>query len=214
MTHAYNELYLDNAIDLLADIIDYSCNNLKLSYDTFTKIFVNSKYCNLLETGNPYVISGMSGEEFVNKLLDGIHFRYIPVKKEIYLNKSPEYWAGYYLAFYQWYTGRRFKDIFDRVSLEKIISMYDVFHEMDVMHFVDAMEKRYIQVNKETKLKMFREKRGLSQRELAEASGVKLRMIQLYEQRENDINKAQVKTLDMLARVLGCDIEALMENNN
>lgn len=41
---------------------------------------------------------------------------------------------------------------------------------------------------------------------------MELRSIQMYEQRRNDINKAQVETLYKLARVLGCNIEDLLEN--
>ncbi len=73
--------------------------------------------------------------------------------------------------------------------------MYRVFHEMDLTNFVESMEKRYHSVVLETKLKSIREARGLSQAELAEQSGVKKRMIQLYEQKVNDIDKAQAQTL-------------------
>ena len=52
----------------------------------------------------------------------------------------------------------------------------------------------------------------LSQSELAEQSGIKVRNIQMYEQRVNNIDKAQVQTLYKLSRVLGCDIEDLLEN--
>lgn len=56
--------------------------------------------------------------------------------------------------------------------------------------------------------------RGMSQSELAEASNVKLRSIQMYEQRVNDIDKAQAQTLYKFSRVLGCHIEDLLENPN
>jgi hypothetical protein len=36
-------------------------------------------------------------------------------------------------------------------------------------------------------------------------------MIQLYEQKQNNINKAQVITLHCLAMALGCRIEDLLE---
>ena len=63
----------------------------------------------------------------------------------------------------------------------------------------------------ETNLKRIRRANGFSQKRLAEVSGVSLRMIQLYEQRQNDINKAQASTLLALARVLNCRLEDLME---
>ncbi len=50
----------------------------------------------------------------------------------------------------------------------------------------------------------------LSQRQLAEFSGVLIRTIQQYEQRQKDINKAQAETLILLARTLACPPEALL----
>ena len=125
---------------------------------------------------------------------------------------SPEYWAGWAVAEYQWFTGRRFKDIFERIPLSKIIEMYSVYHEMDITNFIDAMEDLYKAAEGDSKLKRIRENRGLSQTELAEQSGVNLRNIQMYEQRGNDIDKAQARILYKLSRVLGCDIEDLLEN--
>ena len=60
-------------------------------------------------------------------------------------------------------------------------------------------------------LKEIRLRKGLSQSELSEASGVNLRIIQYYEQGANDINKAQGITLYKIARALNCKIEDLLE---
>ena len=63
----------------------------------------------------------------------------------------------------------------------------------------------------ETNLKLLRKKAGLSQRELADLSSVPVRTIQQYEQRQKNINKAQAEYLVMLAKVLCCEVEDLME---
>ncbi len=47
----------------------------------------------------------------------------------------------------------------------------------------------------------------LSTQQLADASGVALRMVQLYEQRQNDLSKAQVGVVISLAKALGCEVE-------
>jgi transcriptional regulator with XRE-family HTH domain len=52
---------------------------------------------------------------------------------------------------------------------------------------------------------------GLSQSELARASGTGLKSIQAYEQRVNSLNKASGQTLGRLASVLDCSIESLLE---
>lgn len=60
-------------------------------------------------------------------------------------------------------------------------------------------------------MKQFRLAYGASQSELARLSGVSLRSIQMYEQRQKLINKASVETVRKLAKVFGCEIEDLME---
>lgn len=64
----------------------------------------------------------------------------------------------------------------------------------------------------ETNLKRIRTTKGYSQKQLAELSGVSLRAIQTYEQRQKDINKAQSDSLHRLAKVLDCKMEDLLEN--
>ncbi len=64
----------------------------------------------------------------------------------------------------------------------------------------------------ETNLKRIRTAYGCTQKELAAMSGVSLRSIQMYEQRNKDINKAQSDSLYRLAKALGCAMEDLFEN--
>ena len=82
---------------------------------------------------------------------------------------------------------------------------------MDIRQFVDKMNELYKAAKPETNLKLLRQKAGLSQRELAELSGVPVRTIQQYEQRQKNINKAQAEYLVMLSQTLCCDIGNLIE---
>lgn len=41
----------------------------------------------------------------------------------------------------QWYSGMRFKDIFERVKLSEIIPMYSVYHEMDISKFIETIKR-------------------------------------------------------------------------
>ena len=77
--------------------------------------------------------------------------------------------------------------------------------------FVDTVNSIIRRKNPPTRLQTLRKQYGYSQRRLAERSGVSLRMIQQYELRAKDINKAAGGTLLALSKVLGCSMEDLFE---
>lgn len=212
MTRAYNESYLNNAKKCLASFFDYAINDCKLTSEWISKLFITTGYAEQFERGNPAYLVGMSGVELAQAVIlkaYGDKSLPKPTQSEEY---SPEYWAGWAIAEYQWHTGRRFKDIFERIPMSKIIEMYKVYHEMDITNFIETIEEMYKAVISGPKLKTIRENRGLSQNELAEQSGVNLRNIRAYEQRDNEIDKAQAQILYKLSRVLGCNVEDLLEN--
>ena len=212
MIHAYSESYLNNAKDRLSSFFDYAINDCKLKPDWITALFINTGYAEQFERGNPAIVSGISGIELAQEIIMYAYMNYKFPEKIFSEERSEVYWAGWALAEYQWATCRRFKDIFSRIPLSEIVTMYSVYHEMDIGHFIEDMNKKYMSVTQEIHLKTIRENRGISQVELAALSGVKLRSIQMYEQKVNDIDKAQVRTLYKLSRVLGCSIEDLLEN--
>ena len=84
-------------------------------------------------------------------------------------------------------------------------------HEASEEKFVDVANSILKRKNIATKLQTVRKAVGLSQKELSEKSGVTLRMIQQYEQRQKNINKAQAEYLMSLSRALCCYPEELME---
>ena len=61
-----------------------------------------------------------------------------------------------------------------------------------------------------TKLSNRRKELGISQKELAEKSGINLRTLQDYEQGRKDIKKASVTTVLTLSLVLKCKIEDII----
>lgn len=61
-----------------------------------------------------------------------------------------------------------------------------------------------------TKLKEIRTNQNITQKKLAEISGVNIRMIQKYETGERDLNKAEVVTVYRLAKALDVPIEDLL----
>ena len=213
MTHAFSESYLNDAKERLAIFFDYAINSCGYDADFAATMFIHSGIAKQIETGNPAFISGKSGYELlvdaVSKTFGSVKQLPNPEQQEGY---SSAYWAGWSLAEYQWNTSHRYQEIFDRIPMSSIIEMYPLYHEMDISQFIDEMEKRYHNADPGSKLKRIRESRGLSQSQLAAQSDVNIRSIHMYEQRGNDIDKAQAKILYRLSRVLGCTIEDLLEN--
>ena len=61
------------------------------------------------------------------------------------------------------------------------------------------------------KLKEIRESKGITQKALAEMSGVNQRTVQNFEQGKNDIRQAAVIKVYALAKALDCTVEDLIE---
>lgn len=211
MTRAYSESYLSDAKDRLSQFFDYLINDCGMKADWVASIFLSSGYAEQFERGNPAILAGMSGIELARVVVEATYKKKKLPEPRYSEGLSPEYWAGWALAEYQWYSGKRFRDIFEHVKLSEIIPMYSVYHEMDVSKFIETMDERCSTELPECRLKKLRESRGLSQAELAKISGVSLRSIQMYEQRVNDIDKAQAQTIYKLSRVIGCSMEDLLE---
>ena len=213
MMHAYNELYLDDAMQNLGDMVEYAVCDLGFDPDEFFEWFISSGIASRFESGNPKYVTGMSGYELAEAVLRETNVSY-EKKEPSYLDfKGREFWAGWILAYYQWITNQRFEDIVNEgLTLSTVFSMY-ILHEADISKFVESANE-IIERNKnkrKSKLSKIRKARGFTQQELSENSGVSLRMVQLYEQRQNDINKAQVNVVLNLAKALGCEVEDIME---
>lgn len=213
MTIAYNELYLDDAMHNLADMVEYAVCDLGFDSDEFFGWFVSSGIASKFEKGNPKYITGMSGVELAEAVLNKTNVVYISKEASHNIDKGKEYWAGWILAYYQWITGMRFEDMIKNgLSLSTVMSMY-VLHEADESKFVENANE-IIARHKEsrnTRLQEIRKSRGFTQQQLSDASGVKVRMIQLYEQRQNDLSKARFEVVLSLAKALGCEIEDLID---
>ena len=213
MIHAYQEIYLNKAQSTLGDAFDYAINNCNISGQNFVKLFLASSVSRGFENGEPRYISGKSGLELVYEIVSETMGKEIEIAPEDKFGRSPEYWIGWALAYYQWYSSRRFSDVFKVISYDDLERMYYTLHEADISKFVDIVNERVNEHFSDTNLKRIRLAYGYTQSELAKESGVSLRSIQMYEQRNKDINKANAETVYRLAKVLGCTMEDLIENN-
>lgn len=211
MMYAYDRKYLDDAMKNLGEAFDYAVNACSMEADEFAEIFIAGGLAEQFGSGVPKYVSGMSGTELVWETVERsgktINF---PETVTTY-DYSPEYWCGWILAYYQWYTGRSFKNIKQHIDVSEILKLYPTLHEAAEEKFVDTVNNIIHRKNSSTQLQLLRKTIRYSQKQLAEKSGVSLRMIQQYEQRAKDINKAAGTNLLALAQTLGCRVEDLME---
>ena len=211
MIRAYQETYLSKAQAALGDAFEYAINTCKIPGDVFIKLFTASSVRRRMENGEPSYLAGKSGVEIaIDVLMETTGKRPDKEPKEQF-GRSREYWIGWAVCYYQWFSGRSFTDIFRVLSFEDLKRMYYTLHEADITKFADIADERMREFYKETSLKRIRSSYGCTQAELSRRSGVSLRSIQMYEQRNKDINKASAETLYRLAKVLGCEMEDLIE---
>lgn len=208
---AYPETLLSNARSLLADAVDYATVDLKVDIDDFLLFFSASEWAGRIERGDRAVIQGVSGIELAQRVLAEKTGMSDFKEARISYSRSSEYWVGWILATYQWASAREFREIISVLPGSTIKKMYGVYHEAPEERFIDTANAILTEKLPETRLRRLRLAYGYSQARLAEVSGVGLRSIQMYEQRQKNINKAEAESVLKLARALSCEMEDLIE---
>lgn len=207
---AYSELYIESAQNVLGHMFDFAINEMEIDPDSFAMLFATSPFARQIERGNPKFVAGMTGPELAKKIVVNAGVTYKDSPEIMYADRSPEYWGGWVLAYYQWMRDRSFADILNAVSYGMIIKMYRIYHEMDISKFVDAIDEKMAQQYPDTPLRRHRDVLNISQKELSQRADVPIRQIQLFEQRRRDIKKAQAITVLKLSKALECSVEDLL----
>ena len=204
-----NYIYnLENSMDTLGTMFDFAVNYCNLNGDKYWDMFICSGVAQQFENGNPKFVVGKSGEEIVYDVLSSVGKSIECTKPLPRLGRTPEYWAGWALAQYQNTTNLSYKSIDQIVNFDELISMYKTLHEAPIEKFIEILSNK--KSNSQTNLKLQRERMGLSQSQLADMSGINIKTIQAYEQRQKDIKSAKFETLQKLSVALGCEILDLL----
>ena len=210
MIRAYDESYLRRAQMSLGNSLDYAVNTLCIPLEEYYTVFVQSEVAARFENGDPFIILGHSGIELALLVwerytgLDGY------IEKHPSRGKTREYWVGWALAYYQWYTTYPFSDIEQKTPVKKVSEMYDKYHEMEITHFVDRLNELRMRGRAATYLKELRQAIGYSQSELSKATDIPLKTLQHYEQGTKSLAKANATYVIRLARALRCKPEQLL----
>ena len=211
MTHAYRQYYLEDARRVLGAAVEAAVHLFEVSLERFWPIFLASAQARRFASGDPFTVAGQSGWELAERVLSeaGVNF---PRRTPDGLRaRTPEYWAGWALAQYQWYRGFTFAEIEDFAPMTDIVRLYSPYHEMSILAFHDELDRRYRQRHPETRLRELRRAAGLTRDELGALAQVSSRLIEQYEQRRRDVNAARADAFLSLAQALNCEPSALLE---
>lgn len=209
--YAYNELYMNDARCNLGEMLDYAVCDCGYAAKDFFTWFACSSIGRQFEAGNPKYVTGMSGVELARDVIYAVFGDGCGKEPSRSINRSKEYWTGWALAYYQWLRGLRFTELIQNgLTADKVLSMY-ILHEADEGKVAKAFDAVIYSEKGESasRLKRLRAYAGYTQKELSEVSGVSLRMIQLYEQGQNDLAKAQANVVLNLSKALHCDMKKL-----
>ena len=211
MICAYDKVYLECAKRVLGRMLDFAAYDLQYSIEEFFSLFIKSGVAERFGKGDFAILAGKSGVEVAYEVLEKMQIDVERSTPRYAANRSEEYWTGWALAHYQWETALSFEEIEKFIPIHYVKALYSPYHEMDIRQFIEKMNELYRVANPDTNLKRKRRQAGLSQSQLAELSGIPVRTIQQYEQRQKNINKAQVEYLFKLSNALECSVECLME---
>lgn len=119
--------------------IDACINTLHMSANETVRLFLDSGMGEYFEEGNPRFVVGRSGKELV---MDCHYFLGLPEPdlRDTVLSRGPEYWAGWTLAYYQWYSNKSFEEILSKIPLDSLIDAYFALHEVPLQKIVHEMD--------------------------------------------------------------------------
>ena len=202
MIHAYNEYHLHHLQPRLGMMFDVAVCYEGWDIDEFAARFAESNVARGIEIKSPRYMSGMSGTEMYTEIA-GTSNRY----DFSFMERSDAYWVGHTVTYLQWYWNRPFRKLFDAYPCSRLLSNYPTFHETDISRTCEIVGKVLIPENV---IKRRRKELGMTQKELAERSGVSLGTIRAYEQGVLDICNASGYTLVALSEALFIEVGEIL----
>lgn len=204
MMNAYNKIYLDDAMQTAGAMMDCAVNVIGCPAEEFCARFIASGIADRFSKGDVTCVAGKSGVELAVEVMR-LTGSDISVSDGTISMSSPEYWAGWTLAYYQWQSDISFKQL-SRLGLDmcSVSAMFYPLHEADLSVFccrADDMIRERIESSPHW-IKRFRKLNGITQEKLSEITGVPIRQIRAYEQKVIDTSNAENRTISNIRRGL------------
>ena len=205
--------YAYDAQICLAEAVNYAVEGCGMDADAFIDAMIVSGYARRYSMGYVDVVAGMSGIELAICAISEAGYDMDFPEMPCSFARHPAYWSGYIMACYMTARDVSVKYFHDRFSMQRLMMLYPVYHEMDEMKCIEHLDAVILPEDRETNLRKMRRRLHFTQEKLAQLSGVSKSAITQYERREKDIDKASFETLGKLAEALYCPVAALVEKS-
>jgi hypothetical protein len=140
MARAYKKTYLSGAMRNLAVMMDCGVRKYGYAIDDFYRKFLSSEVSRQFAGGNPRYLVGMSGAELADRVVESAGGTILSENDGTY-KVGPEYWAGWVLAYYHWFSRRSFTYMNKKgLGINEVVSMYYPLHEADLSKFAEAAD--------------------------------------------------------------------------
>lgn len=122
-------------------MFDFAVNTCHYSLEDTVRVFLDSGIAQEFGEGNPKFIAGRTGCELFWDCLWELNIEEPPCPPAMYEDKTPEYWFGWAVAYYQWLRRIPFETIFAKISPRDIRNLYWPLHEADDRKFVEVLDE-------------------------------------------------------------------------
>ncbi len=124
----------------LAVMLDCGVRKYGYSIEDFYQKFLSCNVSRQFAAGNPRYLVGMSGAELADSVVEATGGIVLSENDGTY-TVSPEYWAGWVLAYYQWLTRRSFAYMHKKgLGIREVVAMYYPLHEADLSKFAASAD--------------------------------------------------------------------------
>ena len=124
----------------LAVMLDCGVRKYGYPIGEFYLKFLSCDVSRQFAAGNPRYLVGMSGAELADSVVEASGGTVLKENDGTY-TVGPEYWAGWVLAYYQWFSRRSFAYMHKKgLGINEVLSMYYPLHEADLSKFAAAAD--------------------------------------------------------------------------
>lgn len=124
-------------------------------------------YVKKIENRDPSTILDKSGLDLLQDIFLQATGNNLTIQDIDCFSRSQQYWIGYSIAYYQWYSNRSFLQIFEVITYKELAHMYSTLHEADISKFVDIVDSKIKEYYSDTNLKHIRTNFGICQSEIS-----------------------------------------------